>query len=48
MRALSAWVKPSIEDSRPKDAIMAPPGTPGAATVVMASIAMKPIKIGVV
>ena len=48
MRALSAWVKPSIDERRPREAMMAPPGTPGAATMVMPSMAMKPMNIGVV
>ena len=40
-------MKPSIEESRPNDAMIAPPGTPGAATIVMPSIAIKPANIGV-
>ena len=43
--ALSASLKPSSEVSSPSDAIIAPPGTPGAATMVMASMAMKPANI---
>ena len=40
--ALSASEKPRIEESSPREAIMAPPGTPGAAMMVMPSIAIKP------
>ena len=42
MRATCASSKPSMEDSSPVAAIMAPPGTPGAATMVMPSMKMKP------
>jgi len=42
MRATWASSKPSIEDSRPVAAMMAPPGTPGAATIVMPSMKTKP------
>ena len=45
IRALSASLNPSIELNSPNDAIMAPPGTPGAAIMVMASIATKPANI---
>ena len=42
MSATCASSKPSIELSRPVAAMMAPPGTPGAATIVMPSMKMKP------
>ena len=42
MSATCASSKPSIEDSSPVAAMMAPPGTPGAATMVMPSMKMKP------
>ena len=34
--------KPSMDCRMPSDAMMAPPGTPGAATIVMPSMKMKP------
>ena len=43
MRATCWSLKPSMEDSRPVAAMMAPPGTPGAATIVIPSMKMKPI-----
>ena len=46
MRATCGSVKPSIEESRPEAATIAPPGTPGAATMVTPSIRMKPIISG--
>ena len=42
MSATWASLKPSMELSRPVAAMMAPPGTPGAATIVMPSMKMKP------
>ena len=44
IKALSASVKPSILDRSPKDAMIAPPGTPGAATIVTPSMATNPAK----
>ena len=43
--ACASSLKPSIDCRRPSDAIIAPPGTPGAATIVMPSIQMKPKNI---
>ena len=34
--------KPSIDERMPRAAMIAPPGTPGAATIVMPSMRMKP------
>ena len=46
MSATCGSVKPSIEDSRPEAATIAPPGTPGAATMVTPSMKMKPTNTG--
>ena len=46
MRATCWSLKPSMEDSRPVAAMMAPPGTPGAATIVMPSMKMNPGPLG--
>lgn len=43
--AWAFWSKPSIDDRMPSAAIIAPPGTPGAATIVTPSIKMKPANI---
>ena len=45
IKAQSASLKPSIDDNKPSDAMMAPPGTPGAAMMVIASMPMKPANI---
>ena len=46
---MACWasLKPSIDESTPSAAMMHPPGTPGAATIVMASIQTNPRNIGV-
>ena len=41
MSARSVSPKPRIEESTPSDAIITPPGTPGAAITVIVSIKMK-------
>ena len=44
MSACSLCPKPNIEDRTPRAAIIAPPGTPGAATIITPSIKIKPKK----
>ena len=45
IRAQSASLNPSMEVSSPNEAMMAPPGIPGAATMVMPSMKIKPVNI---
>ena len=44
MKAIIGSLKPSMLCNTPIAAMIAPPGTPGAATIVIASINMKPMK----
>lgn len=44
MRACAVSSNPSMPSSMPNAAIIAPPGTPGAATIVMPSMSMNPLK----
>ena len=46
MNAIIGSLKPNMSVSKPTAAMIAPPGTPGAATIVIASMKMKPMNCG--